>query len=69
MNIQFADNLRFLRKEAHLTQQALADRLQTTQSKIFYWESGKVEPDIESLWKLADLFCVAMDELVGRTDF
>ena len=34
--------------------------------KISYWKSGKIEPDLESLWRLADFFDVTIDELVGR---
>lgn len=69
MKIRFAANLRSLREGAGLTQQMLADRLQTTQRKVSYWESGKIEPDMEALWRIADFFCVTMDELIGRTDF
>lgn len=68
MNIRFSENLRSLREEAGLTQQDLADRLQTTQRKVSYWESGKVEPDLENLWRLADFFDTSVDDLIGRYD-
>lgn len=68
MEILFAANVRTLREEANLTQKELADRLGTTQRKVSYWESGKIEPDLASLWRLADLFCVSVDELIGRSD-
>lgn len=68
MNIRFSENLRSLREEAGLTQQDLADRLQTTQRKVSYWESGKVEPDLENLWRLADFFDTSVDDLIGRCD-
>ena len=66
MRIQFSSNLRLLRESANLTQQQLADKLQTTQHKISYWESGKIQPDLESLWAIADLFDITTDELIGR---
>lgn len=66
MRIQFSSNLRLLRESANLTQQQLADKLQTTQRKISYWESGKIQPDLESLWAIADLFDITTDELIGR---
>lgn len=69
MKISFAANLRALRENANITQQELADKLQTTQRKVSYWENGKVEPDLENLWKIADLFCVTIDELIGRADY
>ena len=68
MDIRFSENLRSLRGEAGLTQQDLADRLQTTQRKVSYWESGKVEPDLENLWRLADFFDTSVDDLIGRCD-
>lgn len=67
MKILFSTNLRILRESADLTQQQLADKLQTTQRKISYWESGKIQPDLESLWAIADLFDITTDELIGRT--
>ena len=68
MEILFAANVRALHEEANLTQKELADRMETTQRKVSYWESGKIEPDLASLWRLADLFCVSVDELIGRSD-
>lgn len=66
MEISFASNVRAMRENSRLTQQQLADKLSVTQRKISYWESGKIEPDLESLWRLADFFDVTIDELVGR---
>ncbi|HIU97156.1 MAG TPA: helix-turn-helix transcriptional regulator [Candidatus Ornithoclostridium faecigallinarum] len=66
MEISFASNVRAMRENSRLTQQQLADKLSVTQRKVSYWESGKIEPDLESLWKLADFFDVTIDELVGR---
>lgn len=51
-----------------LVQSDLAERLRTTQRKVSYWESGKVEPDLENLWRIADLFDITTDELIGRRD-
>ncbi len=66
MEISFASNVRAMRENSRLTQQQLADKLSVTQRKVSYWESGKIEPDLESLWRLADFFDVTIDELVGR---
>ena len=66
MNNLFSNNLRKLRIEKKLKQSELAEKLSTTQRKISYWESGKIEPDINSLWEIADFFDVSIDELVGR---
>ena len=68
IKIEFAERLRILRREMDLTQEKLADIMETTQRKISYWESGKIEPDLFSLWKLADFFDVSIDYLLGRKD-
>ena len=67
--LQFAERLKILRMEWGLTQEKLSDALDTTQRKISYWEAGKTEPDLTSLWKIADFFDVPIDVLIGRRDF
>ena len=66
MKIKFSDNLRAMRNAENLKQAELAKKLGVTQRKVSYWETGKIEPDIEDLWKLADFFCITVDELIGR---
>lgn len=68
MKIMFSVNLKLLREGAGLRQQDLAEKLDTTQRKVSYWESGKIEPDLESLWRIADFFGVTIDELVGKEE-
>ena len=62
----FASNLKQLRVLAGLKQIDLAKILNTTQRKVSYWESGKIEPDLDSLWSIADYFNISIDELLGR---
>lgn len=69
MKITFAENLKMLRENSKLTQQQLADALHTTQRKVSYRESGKIEPDLENLWKICDYFDISIDELIGRSFF
>ena len=68
MKLEFAERIKTLRQEANLTQGQLADVLGTTQRKISYWESGKIEPDLVSLWVIADFFDVSVDYLLGRKE-
>ena len=69
MVILFATQLRQLRKSMGLTQSQLANALETTQRNISYLESGKIEPDLLMLWKVADFFDVSVDYLLGRTEY
>lgn len=65
-NIKIAENIRFFRKQAGLTQEELAARFGSRKTLISYYEIGRNTPDIETLWELADIFDITIDELVGR---
>ncbi len=54
-----------LRTESHLTQSDLAGQLNTTQDTISLWELDKSTPDAENIIKLAKLFKVSADYLLG----
>lgn len=62
----FAANLKALRKSYKLSQSELAERVGTSQRNISYWENGTTQPDIDTLVRLADVFDVSVDELLGR---
>lgn len=66
MHNKFAENFYELRKQYNLKQSDLAQSLKTTQRKISYWESGKIEPDIDTLIDIANFFDVSVDELIGN---
>ena len=65
-NIKIAENIRFFRKQAGLTQEELAARFGGRKTLISNYEIGRNTPDIETLWELADIFDITIDELVGR---
>lgn len=69
MNVLFAERLKNLRKEKSLSQKQLADGLQMTQRKISYLETGQLEPDLKTLWKISDYFGVSCDYLIGKSDY
>lgn len=62
-----SDVLSDLRKDKHLGQKDLATYLNISVSTISNYETGTHEPDFETLCKLADLFDVSADYLLGRT--
>lgn len=58
--------LKELRKESGKTQLEIANYLSINQSNYGKYELGKIEPNLEILYKLADLYKVSLDYLVGR---
>ena len=69
MEVKFAENLKLLRNEFGLTQSELAEKINTTQRKVSYWELNKVEPDLKSLCDLSTFFNVTIDYLIGKDNF
>ena len=67
--ILFSQRLQQLRKDEKLRQSDLAEKLDTTQRRISHLESGKVEPDLETLVAIAKFFNVSLDYLVGLSDY
>lgn len=63
----FGDNLQKLRKAAKLSQEAAAEKLGTTVRTYGSWERNERQPDYQILCKVADLFDVSTDFLLGRT--
>ena len=62
-------NLKMLRNQMGISQQGLAEALGISQQSVNRYENHKVEPDIDTLIKMADFFGVSVDHLVGRTAF
>ncbi len=55
-----------LRKQKDLSQSKLGEILGVAQNTICNWEMGHRQPDNESLIKMADLFSVTTDYILGR---
>ena len=63
----FANILKTLRTERQLSQLELATRLGISKSAVSMYEQGRREPDFDILNKIADIFQVDVDYLLGRT--
>lgn len=68
MNKIFASRIKSLRKEYGYTQSEVAEQLQIGQTTIANYENGSRIPDISKLSKLADLYFVSIDYLLGRSE-
>ena len=62
----FGRRLREVRKSKKLTQKEVADFIGKKCNTISDWENNKTFPSYENLVKLADIFEVSLDWLVGR---
>ena len=61
----FCANLSTLRRNADMTQSELADKLNLTRQAISRYEKGDSFPDISILVKIAEIFNISIDELIG----
>jgi len=63
--MEFKDIFAELRKEKQIAQEKLAKELEVSNAAISYWETGKREPTLQMLKKIAVYFDVTTDYLVG----
>lgn len=61
------NNLKMLRNRNGMLQEDVAKYLGLTRPAYSHYETGKRVPDAEILEKLADLYKVSIDELMGRS--
>ena len=62
------ENIRNLRVDAGMTQQQVAEYLNVKQNTYSQYEIGVLNYPIDVLCRLADLYQVSVDYLLGRTD-
>ena len=65
MTVYLNENIKRLRREKNLTQEALAEFLGVTFQTVSNWERGESYPDITMLPEIAGFFRVSVDELLG----
>lgn len=63
------NRLKDLRREMGLSQQALAEKLNASQQSICKYENGDIEPNIDMLKAMADLFGISVDYLIGYSSY
>lgn len=65
MSTELGDRLRNLRERAHLTQKDVADYLSVGYSSYRRYEEQSILPKSSDLIRLADLYDITVDELLG----
>lgn len=60
--------IRDLRNEFQLTQEELGKKIGQTKSNISKYETGALEPGIDTIKRLAQIFNVSIDYILGDSD-
>ena len=63
--MSFADNLKQLRKEHHLSQEELAELLDVSRQAVSKWEQGNGYPEVEKLLLLSSKLNISLDSLMS----
>lgn len=58
-------NLKHFRVKNNFSQGDLAEKLNVSRQAVSRWETGKTQPDLETIKIIAELYGVTIDELLG----
>lgn len=68
MNFHFPERFKYLRQSQNLAQGQLARLIGVDRSTVSSYESNIRQPSMETLSRIADVFGVSTDYLLGRTN-
>lgn len=60
----FSENLQFIRAQAGVTQEQLAEQLEISRQSVSKWESGQSFPEMDTLLRICDLYDINLDTLL-----
>lgn len=60
----FPENLQFIRAQAGVTQEQLAEQLEVSRQSVSKWEGGQSFPEMDTLLRICDLYGVNLDTLL-----
>lgn len=63
--MEIGKNIRRFREQCEMTQAEVAKRLGVSPTAVSWWESGRTEPKIGTVEKLAELFGVEKSDILG----
>lgn len=61
-----SENIRFLRKQANLTQEQFAEKIGIKRSLVGAYEEGRADPRLNNLATMAELFGTSIDILINK---
>jgi transcriptional regulator with XRE-family HTH domain len=64
--MELKDRLKEIRNTQKLTQEDVSKQINKSRAAYARYETGDREPDIETLKKIADIFKISVDYLIGR---
>lgn len=62
--MSFSENLQFLRSQAGVTQEQLAEQLDVSRQSVSKWESSQSFPEMDTLLRICDLYGANLDTLL-----
>jgi transcriptional regulator with XRE-family HTH domain len=60
-----SDNIKYLRKQMHFTQEQMAGKIGIKRSLLGAYEEGRADPRLNNLQKMADIFNVSVDMIIN----
>lgn len=64
--VKLNENIRILRRRLSLTQDQFAQKLGIKRSLVGAYEEGRAEPRLELMQKMAEIFSMSVDQLIGQ---
>lgn len=64
VNMILGEQIKKHRQLLNMTQEDLSQKLNTTRQTVSKWEKHMIEPDINTLLKLSDIFNISLNELI-----
>ena len=61
---EIANNIKKLREEKQLSLEQLADQLEVMPQVLECWENGDINPDIQTLTQMANIFDVSVEYII-----
>jgi transcriptional regulator with XRE-family HTH domain len=62
--MKFGDNLKNIRREKHISQEELADKLGVSRQSVSKWENGENYPSMQNIMCLCTIFKCKMNDIV-----
>lgn len=69
VNIKMKNNLKVCRENKNMTAKEVSEKIGVSKQAIYNMEAGTSNPSVDTLIKLAELYSVSTDYLLGLTSF